>query len=82
MTFHFFNPLKITVDREHASITVSYSRHNEMAYYDICDTSGRVIRSGRLQKKGARVDLRELKPSEYVLLILDGKRIERKIFSF
>ncbi len=53
-----------------------------MAYYDICDTSGRVIRSGRLQKKGARVDLRELKPSEYVLLILDGKRIERKIFSF
>lgn len=82
MVFNFFNPLKIKVDHEHASINVTYQRHSDMAYYDICDTSGRVIRTGRLHKRGVKVDLKELKPSEYVLLILDGSHIERRLFSF
>lgn len=80
MKFRLFDPLRIEVDKHQKSLKVAYRRKSRRAYYDICDLEGKIIRTGQLTENEEELDLSGLNEQEYVLLILDGSHILRKVF--
>jgi hypothetical protein len=80
MLFKLFDPLRIEVDSVNKLLKVHYTPKGSRVYYDICDVKGKILLSGLLQESDTRLDLSRLKEEEYVLLVLDGNHIKRKLF--
>ena len=75
-----WNPLKISVDKQAMRLLVQYRIRSQKAYYDICDDTGKTMQSGKLSDVKTILDLSALKGKQFVLLIMDGKYINRKNF--
>ncbi len=79
--FAFFQRLKVEVNADQSYLEVDYKPSTEEALYDICDTNGRILKTGKMNGKGLRVAVNDLLSSAYILLILDGKDIRSKRFT-
>lgn len=71
----------IHVDYHEVCLLVRYKGKSEKVYFDICDSEGRIIKTGNIKSKISRIDLGHLPAKEYVFLLLDGSFIYRKEFS-
>jgi len=80
MRFKLFDPLRIEVDSQNRLLKVHYKPKGSRVYYDICDVKGKILLTGQLQDSDSNLDLSRLKEEEYVLLVLDGNHIKRKLF--
>jgi hypothetical protein len=79
--FAFFQRLKLEVNNDQGYLEVDYRPSSEGALYDICDTNGKIIKTGKLDGKRLRVGINDLISSAYIFLILDGKDIRSKRFN-
>jgi hypothetical protein len=79
--FAFFQRLRVEVSSDQSYLEVDYNPSTPDALYDICDTSGRIIKTGKVEGRRLRVAINDLISSCYVLLILDGKDVRSKRFN-
>lgn len=79
--FAFFQRLKLEVNNDQGYLEVDYKPTSDRALYDICDTNGKIIKTGKLEGKRLRVTINDLLSSAYVFLVLDGKDIRSKRFN-
>lgn len=82
MRFRFINQLQLKVDSRRSQLQVDYKARNNRVYYDICDKEGKIIKTGQFSKSRMTLDLSGLRHEQYVLLLMDGKHIIRKIFNW
>ncbi|NEN24814.1 hypothetical protein G3O08_15025 [Cryomorpha ignava] len=75
---------------EHVKVHVSYCKSNLYVEYlpqtsrtifDICNENGRIIKTGSINDFETKIDISELENSKYVLLILDGDRVNSQNFT-
>lgn len=78
--FNFFNRPKLYLTPDQQFLEVSYQPQSEKPLYDICDESGRIIKTGKITRDNMRVAVADLFSSGYIFLILDGDEIRQQRF--
>lgn len=73
------NPLKVELNAGQTALDVNYQPTTK-ALFDICDSDGRILKSGRFEPGSTRVIVEDLLNAVYVFLILDGERIRSRRF--
>ncbi|TVR38335.1 MAG: T9SS C-terminal target domain-containing protein [Cryomorphaceae bacterium] len=63
------------------TLTVLYQPQTERALFDLCDLNGRILVTGEIKQNRTRVDVTDLYPDQYILLILDGDKVCSTKFS-
>ena len=74
--------LQLEMDTIRKRLRVKYHGKEDRVYFDICDLSGRIIRTGEMVTPEHSIDLKDLKGEDYIFLLLDGQDIRRKRFSW
>ncbi|MFK7755400.1 MAG: hypothetical protein AB8B53_00555 [Flavobacteriales bacterium] len=67
-------PLKIQVE-EGQSLRVEHSFKDDSPIFDLCDTNGKLLKSGKIDKKSKKLTIKNLNLGEYYLYILDGAQM-------
>ncbi len=78
--FNFFNRPKLSLTPDQQFLEVNYLPQSEKPLYDICDESGRIIKTGKLRHGKMQVLVSDLLSSVYIFLILDGDEIKQQRF--
>ncbi len=73
--------IKISISHCKTELLVNYAPKTTRVFYDICDTNGRILKTGSMSEFDVRINISELSNSKYVLLILDGDRIRNQGFT-
>ena len=79
--FTFFYRLNIRLIDNQRFLEIEYKSDTSNPLYDICDTNGRILKTGRLSGKVMRVAVNDLLSSAYVFLVMDGDQIRSKRFT-
>lgn len=79
--FTFLKRLRVEVTDDQRFIEVEYDADHPDALYDICDTNGRILKTGKLTGDRLRVAVNDLINSAYVFLVLDGEHIRSRRFT-
>jgi hypothetical protein len=72
--------LEIKIDDVRKELRLSYTAETDRMVYDICDFSGKILKTGRLDSKTVVIDMNGLPKDRYILLILDGDKVFSKQF--
>ncbi len=67
-------PLKIQVEKG-KSLTLEHSFEGESPIFDLCDTNGNLLESGKIDKASRRLRFKKLNLGEYYLYVLDGAQM-------
>lgn len=74
------NRLQVSIDNPEM-ITVGYRPKTDRAIYDVCDLNGRILLTGEIVEATTKVDIADLYPDQYILLVLDGDKVCSTKFS-
>lgn len=72
--------IALDFDISKAKLNVGYSRQTERTIFDICDLSGRIVKTGKLESDETVIPVKELENSHYIFLILDGDQVISRKF--
>lgn len=56
-------------------IIFQYQPKTDHALYDVCDLNGRIMLTGEIINDHTRVEISDLYPDQYILLVLDGDKV-------
>ncbi len=73
--------IALDFDTSKAKLIVGYSRRTDRTIFDICDLSGRIVKTGKLDSDDSTIPVSELDNSHYIFLILDGDQVISRKFS-
>jgi len=73
--------LDIVIDDSKSELKINFSAETSRAIYDVCDFSGKILKTGPLTKQEIFIDLSDLASDRYILLILDGDRVFSRQFN-
>lgn len=79
--FAFLQRLRIQLTDDQRYLEVDYRPGTQDALYDICDTNGRIIKTGKMNGNRIKIAVSDLISSAYVLLVLDGEHIRSRRFT-
>lgn len=79
--FTFLQRLRVEVSDDQRFLEIDYRPGSGEALYDICDTNGRILKTGKIKGRGLKVAITDLLSSAYVLLVLDGDEIRSRRFT-
>jgi len=79
--FTFFYRLNIQLTDDQRFLDIVYKSDTSNPLYDICDTNGRILITGKLSGKVVSVAVNDLLSSAYVFLVMDGEQIRSKRFT-
>lgn len=68
------NRLQVTVDSRD-EVTIIYQPNTNRALYDVCDLNGRILITGEITENITPVEITDLYPEQYILLVLDGDKV-------
>lgn len=74
------NRLQVEVDA-HDTLSITYTPNTNCALFDVCDLNGRILVTGEIVNPQTTVDISELYPDQYILLVLDGDKVCSAKFS-
>lgn len=66
-------PIRVRIDQIERLLMFDYEPGSHDALFDICDRSGRIVKTGGIEGKQTRVRLTDLNGEEYYLMVLDGE---------
>ncbi len=70
------NPNRLQVRLENQGyIVFHYQPQTDHALYDVCDLNGRIMLTGEIVDDQTRVEISDLYPDQYILLVLDGDKV-------
>lgn len=64
--------IRIRIDQLERLLMFDYDPGTEGALFDICDPSGRIVKTGEVAGRQTRVRITDLEGDEYYLMVLDG----------
>lgn len=65
--------IRISINQIERLLMFDYDAGSEGALFDICDASGRIVKTGEVAGHRTRVRLTDLDGQEFVLMVLDGE---------
>jgi hypothetical protein len=65
--------IRIRIDQLERLLMFDYEPGSEGALFDICDPSGRIVKTGDVNGPQTRVRITDLNGEEYYLMVLDGE---------
>lgn len=68
------NRLQVNVDSRN-EVTIIYQPKTDRALYDVCDLNGRILITGEITDNPTSVEITDLYPEQYILLVLDGDKV-------
>lgn len=74
------NRLEVNIENEKRLI-ISYGPQTNRALFDICDLNGRILVTGEITDLTTSVEISDLYPDQYILLVLDGDKVCSTKFS-
>lgn len=74
------NRLQVVVESPN-SLSITYSPKTNCALFDVCDLNGRILITGEIDSDVTAVEISELYPDQYILLVLDGDKVCSAKFS-
>lgn len=73
--------VKVHVSYCKSHLYVEYLPQTSRTIFDVCDENGRIIKTGLINDFQTKVEISDLHNSKYVLLILDGDRVNSQNFT-
>ncbi len=67
------NEIRLRIDQIERLLMFDYEPGTEDALFDICDGSGRIVKTGDVNGPVTRVRITDLDGEEYYLMVLDGE---------
>lgn len=64
---------QLHIDRIERLLKFNYEPDTEQALFDICDISGRIVKTGSVQGPETSVRVTDLEGDDYYLMVLDGE---------
>lgn len=74
------NRLQVNVESTER-LTVVYNPNTDRALFDVCDLNGRILLTGEIMDEVTPVEITDLYPDQYILLVLDGDKVCSTKFS-
>lgn len=68
------NRLEVNFDNSEF-LTVNYLPKTDRALFDVCDLNGRILLTGEIESECTKVEVTDLYPDQYILLVLDGDKV-------
>lgn len=65
--------IRVRIDQIERLLMFDYEPGTEDALFDICDRTGRIVKSGEVHGPVTRVRITDLDGEEYYLMVLDGE---------
>lgn len=67
------HPIRVRVDQIERLLMFDYEPDTRDALFDICDSEGRIVKTGEVNGPETRVRITDLDGDEYYLMVLDGE---------
>ena len=64
-----------------SQLYIEYLPQTSRTVFDVCDENGRIIKTGSINDFETKIEITDLANSKYVLLILDGDRVNSQNFT-
>lgn len=74
------NRLRVEI-KSPQKLSVIYQPNTEQALFDVCDLNGRILLTGEITTSVTAVEITDLYPDQYILLVLDGDKVCSTKFS-
>jgi len=74
------NRLQVNIDSRN-ELTILYNPNTNRALFDVCDLNGRILITGEITDETTSVEITDLYPDQYILLVLDGDKVCSTKFS-
>ena len=74
------NRLEVNIENPE-TLTILYGPNTDRALYDICDLNGRILVTGEITDNTTLVEISDLYPDQYIVLVLDGDKVCSTKFS-
>jgi len=74
------NRLQVNIDSRN-ELTILYNPNTNRALFDVCDLNGRILITGEITNETTSVEITDLYPDQYILLVLDGDKVCSTKFS-
>lgn len=68
------NRLQVSLENRDI-LSVHYTPSTERALFDVCDLNGRILLTGEIKEEITQVEITDLYPDQYILLVLDGDKV-------
>ncbi len=65
--------IRVRIDQIERLLMFDYEPGNEDALFDICDSQGRIVKTGDVRGPVTRVRITDLDGEDYYLMVLDGE---------
>jgi hypothetical protein len=69
---HGPHTISVRIDQIERLLMFDYEPGTEDALFDICDSQGRIVKTGEVSGPVTRVRITDLNSEEYYLMVLDG----------
>lgn len=73
--------VKVHVSYCKTCLYVEYLPLTSRTIFDVCDENGRIIKTGSINDFETKIEISDLENRKYVLLILDGDRVNSQNFT-
>lgn len=74
------NRLQVNIESAE-KLNVIYNPNTDCALFDVCDLNGRILLTGEIKNEVTPVEITDLYPDQYILLVLDGDKVCSTKFS-
>lgn len=64
-----------------SNLYIEYLPQTSRTIFDVCDENGRIIKTGKINNLETGIPISDLPKGKYILLILDGDRVNSQKFS-
>ncbi|MEO8589540.1 MAG: hypothetical protein ABI432_09240 [Flavobacteriales bacterium] len=65
--------IRLRIDQIERLLMFDYEPGSQDALFDICDSDGRIVKTGEVSGPETRVRITDLDGEEYYLMVLDGE---------
>lgn len=65
--------IRVRIDQIERLLMFDYESGSGEALFDICDSEGRIVKTGEVNSPETRVRITDLDGEEYYLMVLDGE---------
>ncbi|MCB0769497.1 MAG: hypothetical protein KDC00_03730 [Flavobacteriales bacterium] len=65
--------IRVRIDQIERLLMFDYEPGSGEALFDICDSQGRIVKTGEVCSPETRVRIKDLDGEEYYLMVLDGE---------
>ena len=67
------NHIRVRIDQIERLLMFDYEPGSQEALFDICDSQGHIVKTGKVHGPVTRVRITDLEGEEYYLMVLDGE---------